>query len=80
MEEIGAVLPGCGDEIKLINHYGAEVLGVGLNEEGIEMDELKLIQEKLNEDSGIPVVSPLSEGVDALVEPIKKYINEYSFC
>ena len=80
MEEIGAVLPGCGDEIKLINHYGAEVLGVGLNEEGIEMDELKLIREKLNEDLGIPVVSPLSEGVDALVEPIKKYINEYSFC
>ncbi len=76
MGEIGAVLPEIGDEIKLINHYGAEVLGVGLNEEGIEMDQLKLIQEKLNKELEIPVVLPLSEGVDPLAESIKKYINE----
>jgi len=74
-EEIGATLPEIGDEIKLINHYGAEVIGIGLYEEDIEIDQLRLIQEKLNDELSIPVVLPLSDGVGRFVESIKKYVK-----
>ena len=61
----------------LIEAYGKKVIGIALNEEKSNLDILRENQKKLEDTLKIPVSIPLSEGVDKIVELIKKeYIVE----
>ena len=64
-------------EIMLIEAYGKKVIGIALNEENSNLDILRENQKKLEDTLKIPVSIPLSEGLDKIVELIKKeYIIE----
>jgi uncharacterized NAD-dependent epimerase/dehydratase family protein len=72
---VDARLPSVRDEIDLICAYGSRVLGVTLNGEGLSRVELLAERDRLRESVDVVVVAPLVEGVEALVEPIKKYLK-----
>ena len=60
-------------EIELIRLYGAQVIGVTLNESGMDSDQLDLYQKDLQQKLGIPVIRPLKEGVEPLLPAILAY-------
>ena len=76
MEELGLQIPEIEDEIELIQKYGAKVIGVGLNDEGLEMDQLRSIQRSISTKMNIPVVLPLTDGVNEIVDGIQTFIDQ----
>jgi len=66
-------IPELATEIKLIEFYGAKVLAVTLNEGGMTAEALKTYQKEKEEELGIPVVLPLSEGMDRVVAAVENF-------
>lgn len=75
-EKIGCEIPDIQTEVELIKLYGSEVLAIALNEEHQTEAEMQAQQEKLEARLGLPVVRPLTEGVDRLMPIIKSYIEK----
>lgn len=69
-EELGCEIPPLEDEIALLAHYRAEVLGVTLNTEGLAPDAARAQARVLEARLAIPVVLPLEAGVGRIVERI----------
>ncbi len=67
-EELGCRIPPLSDEIELLRHYQAEVLGVTLNTEGLAPGAARALEAEL----GLPVVEPLSEGVGRIVDRLPR--------
>lgn len=74
-ESIDKRIPPVADEIALISMYGSEVLGVCLNGERLTNDELLAERDALRSTLDVPVIAPLLDGVEALLEPIRQYIS-----
>ena len=64
------------DEIELIRFYGARTLAVTMNEEGLNVTEIKAYQKDLSKKLNIPVVRPLKENLDGLIPVIRDFIAE----
>jgi len=75
LEEFEYEIPDLIDEIKLIESFGANVIGVGLNEEGATKDELNKIKNKYSSLLEVPVVLPLTDGVKDIVKFIKENLS-----
>ena len=75
LEEFEYEIPDLIDEIKLIESFGANVIGVGLNEEGATKDELNKIKNKYSSLLEVPVVLPLTDGVKDIVFFIKENLS-----
>lgn len=75
-EELNAFLPSAQEEIELIQQYGSEVLALTLYHQDIDPDVLSNHREKLENDLQIPVVSPLTQGVDQLFKVIHDYAKK----
>lgn len=67
-EQWGCAIPPVADEIDLIARYGAEVVGLALNTEGLAPDEARSEARRLEQELRRPVVLPVEEGVGRLVE------------
>jgi uncharacterized NAD-dependent epimerase/dehydratase family protein len=67
-ESLGCAIPPLADEIELLAHYHAEVLGVTLNTEGLDAAAAKSMAAALETELALPVVLPLSEGVGRIVD------------
>jgi len=76
MEELGLQIPEIEDEIELIQKYGSKVIGVGLNEEGCDMGQLRSVQRTISKKMNIPVVLPLTDGVNEIVDGIQTFMNQ----
>jgi len=76
-EEEGLEIPSLESEIKLIELYGARVVGITLNGQGASRLELEQYQKEYEEKFNLPVLLPLQEGTDQLVPVIQKTITEY---
>jgi len=76
MEELGLQIPEIEDEIELIQKYGSKVIGVGLNEEGCDMGQLRSVQRTISKKINIPVVLPLTDGVNEIVDGIQTFMNQ----
>lgn len=74
-ESIDKRIPPVDDEIALIRHYGSEVLGVCLSGEKLTPDQLIEERDALRATLDIPVVAPMIDGVESLVQPIQAYIE-----
>ena len=68
-------IPPVEDEIKLIKCYGSDVIGLMLNTNGLTLMEASSIKESYEKKLGIPVILPLEEGVDSMVEALKNLIK-----
>lgn len=76
-EDMKLLLPTAKDEIRLINMYGSEVIAVTVNNNSFSEIELRNIMIMMEEELEIPVVAPLTDGVDELYQPILDYIARY---
>ena len=68
-------LPTLAKEIELINCYGAEVIAVGLNSLEMDSEALIVYQQEMEAQLKIPVVRPLEEGMDRILEKIKPILS-----
>lgn len=75
-EAFGIRIPPVADEIALIAMYGARVLAVTLNSHGLSAAALAAECERLEAELGIPVIRPLEDGVEALVQVIRDFMAE----
>ncbi|MEO1653604.1 MAG: DUF1611 domain-containing protein [Bacteroidota bacterium] len=67
-EDTKVAIPPVESEIQLIEHYGAKVLALTLNEGEMEAEELRKYQEDLRSRLSIPAIRPLNEGFYSLVQ------------
>ena len=70
-EEEWGKIPSVASEIEIIEKFGAKVIGVALNINDLSEGEIPEIQSNLETTLGIPVVVPITEGVERLVSAIK---------
>ncbi len=68
-------IPTVQEEIKLLHCYGAETIAVCLNGEGGTDEELNAYHRTLEQEIGIPVLQPLTEGVATLLPLIQRIIG-----
>jgi len=76
LEELNCRLPTVEDEIKLIEMYGAKTLAITLNGDGGNPQQLIDCQKELSAKLGIPVLSPLTEGVEGLLAVIRRFMKK----
>ena len=74
-ESMGLRIPSLESEIELIRYYDSETIGVTLNSKGCTPDELHGFRARYREKLRMPVVEPLTEGVDALVPAIRAFVE-----
>lgn len=75
-ENAKARIPTVESEIELIQMYGVEVLAVTLNEQSWQGSRMEKYQIELEKRIGIPVVRPLSEGVERLVPLVRSLLSD----
>lgn len=73
-EASGIEIPTLESEVALIGHYQAETIAVCLNGEGLPPGSMEETQRKLGAALGVPVVDPLSEGVECLLPAIRRFM------
>lgn len=75
-EELGLLLPSAKDEVELINKYGSEVIALTLYNQHMNQEAVDNYRYILEKELGIPVVAPLTEGVDKLLPALKSILKE----
>jgi uncharacterized NAD-dependent epimerase/dehydratase family protein len=75
LEDLGCHIPPIEEEIDFIGLLGAEVWAVTLNQEGMTPEAAEEARSRLAEKLGIPVVLPLRDDLNDLVEIIKNRID-----
>lgn len=71
LESYPANIPDPADEIQLIRLFGAPTWAVTLNSSGVDIDLLPVIRKSLHDKTGVPVIYPMEDGMDELVEIVK---------
>ena len=74
-EAMGLRIPSLESEIDLIRYYDSETIAVTLNSKGCTPDALDRFRTEYREKLGVPVVEPLTEGVEALVPADRDFIE-----
>lgn len=74
-EELGNAIPPVPDEIQLIRYYGAKVVALALNHEGIPEAERAAVKSRLVRSAGVPAVYPLLEGVGEIVPAVRAHLE-----
>lgn len=77
MEHYPAQIPTTQDELKLLEHYGAPVIAIAVNTEGMLLNEALWYAKNLELEVGIPVVLPIEQGGDRLVELVAKNLEKH---
>ncbi|CAA9265172.1 MAG: Protein often near L-alanine-DL-glutamate epimerase (cell wall recycling) [uncultured Cytophagales bacterium] len=70
-EKAGCLIPPLGSEVELIRFYGAEVIAITLNTQGLTEAQAKAWQGQYESELGLPVVRPLEEGVGRIVKLVE---------
>jgi uncharacterized NAD-dependent epimerase/dehydratase family protein len=76
LESIGREIAPVASEMRLIEQYGARTLALTLNGEGMSPEALAGEEARLSREHGIPVVRPLEAGVGALVDVVRRFVDE----
>ena len=74
-ESMGLRIPSLESEIELIRFYDSETIAVTLNSRSCTPDELDRFRAGYREKLDMPVVEPLTEGVEALVPAVRAFIE-----
>jgi uncharacterized NAD-dependent epimerase/dehydratase family protein len=62
-------------ELELIRLYGGRVLAITLNTSRLTTDEARMFRQKIAQETGLPVILPLEDGMDELSDIVKTYIT-----
>ena len=63
-------------KLYLTSNEDGTLAGILLNDEGLEMDQLRSIQRSISTKMNIPVVLPLTDGVNEIVDGIQTFIDQ----
>ena len=74
-KEFGRKIAPLSTEVALVRMYGAEVLGIAINTQGLNLAQAKEWQGRYEEELGLPVVLPVEEGVEGLIPNIQAMIR-----
>ncbi len=72
----GWVVPSLLEELELIRLYGAQVLAITLNADGVTGDALATEKRRLAAQLGLPVIAPLTDGVTPLLPILQRYLRQ----
>ena len=75
-EDFGCAIPPIAEEIDLIRLLGADVWAVTLFTKGMTPDEARADRARLADTLGLPVVLPLEDGADELVDVVRERIDD----
>ncbi len=75
-EHLHNVIAPLAKQISLIEMYGARVLGITLNDEGVPPTEREPVRAAIERETGLPTVWPLSDGGARLVPALRVLIAE----
>lgn len=67
-EDYGCEIPPVEDEIALLKHYRAEVVGLAVNTEGLDLEQARAAAAALERSTGVPAVLPVQDGVGRIVD------------
>lgn len=76
-ETLGTRIPPIEDEVELVRRYGAEVLGIALNGEGMEPEALAEEARHVSRATGVPAAMPLLDGGGPLLDAVARYAREW---
>ena len=68
-------MPSIESEVALYCMYGAQVLAITLNGQGMSEGELKAYQKETEKKLGIPVIRPIQEGLGRLMPEVKAFMG-----
>ena len=74
-ETMGLRMPSLESEIEPIRFYDSETIAVTLSSKGCTLEQLDCFRVEYREKLGIPVVEPLTEGVEALVPTLRGFVE-----
>lgn len=77
-EKLELKIPPLEKFMQAIQFYGAHVLGLTLNAQGLNITEAREFKERYEQQYNIPVALPVEEGVDELMPAIKQYLSGQS--
>lgn len=69
-------IPSVASEIELIAAYGAKVVAIAINTEGCSYDEANVFQREYQQQFGIPVSLPLSDGCRPILPVLKRLVGK----
>lgn len=70
-------MPDLGSEIALVQAYGPPVIGLALNTTGLSPEDAAIHQRGLRQQTDLPVVLPVEEGVAPLLQTVKSLIEGF---
>ncbi len=76
LHHVGARIPPVEKHIAMAELLGAEVIAVTLNQEGMNSAEAKVERDRLRDVLNIPVLLPLTDGVDELASVVRRRVLE----
>jgi uncharacterized NAD-dependent epimerase/dehydratase family protein len=76
LEDYPATIPAIKDEIDLIKQYGAPTVALTVNTMKMKEADARTYAAEQERELGIPVLLPLEDGVERLVEVFKKMIRK----
>lgn len=71
-EEMPLMIPSLQSEVALIKMFGVETLAITLNGDGLSKAQALRYKEEYEAELGIPVVFPLSDGVERIIEMLSE--------
>lgn len=74
LDHVGARIPPIEKHIAMAELLGAEVIAVTLNQEGMNSSEAMAERDRLRESLGLPVMLPLTDGVDELASVVRRRV------
>ncbi len=74
-EHLNALLPTVEEEIELIHQYGSQVIALTVYNQSLHAEKVKEIAHRYERLLGMPVVIPMTEGVDGLYKVISDYAS-----
>ena len=69
-DEDWGVIPSVASEIEIIEKFDAKVIALALNTNGLSQEQASIYKAEYEQELGIPVVMPLEEGVEKLIDAI----------
>jgi uncharacterized NAD-dependent epimerase/dehydratase family protein len=75
LDRVGCEIPPVTEEIDMIRLMGSAVWALTLNDEGLDEEKARKVQRQLTDELQIPVVFPLWDGVETVVDEIQQRLG-----
>ncbi|HCK92909.1 MAG TPA: DUF1611 domain-containing protein [Gammaproteobacteria bacterium] len=76
LEDQDCVQHSVASEIKLIEAYGSKVIGITINSENLNQDDIAQLKKQYSEEFNIPVVAPMFDKMDAISDAVFNLVQQ----